>query len=94
MGKHRKNKIKLEHHLLEGLEDHLKRLSQLSSVKAIIPGVIARQQGGRGSKGLFLKYRTQTGYKLLYKNGTSVQEVFVVCENPEEFEREFKELMG
>ncbi|MFN3598580.1 MAG: DUF2103 domain-containing protein [Aquificaceae bacterium] len=94
MGKYRKNKIKLEHHLLEGLEDYLKSLSQLSSVKAIIPGVITRQQGGRGSKGLFLKYRTQTGYKLLYKNGTSVQEVFVVCENPEEFEREFKKLMG
>ncbi len=94
MGKYRKNKIKLQHHLLEGLEDYLKSLSQLSSVKAIIPGVIARQQGGRGSKGLFLRYRTQTGYKLLYKNGTSVQEVFVVCENPEEFEREFKELMG
>jgi hypothetical protein len=30
-----------------------------------------------------------TGYKLLYKNGTSVQELFVVCDR-EKFLEEFK----
>lgn len=94
MGKYRRGKVKLEHHLLEGLEDYLELLSKIDSVVSIIPGRIARQNGGKGSKGLFLKYRTRTGYKLLYKNGTSVQEVFVVCNSPEHFERLFPELVG
>jgi hypothetical protein len=89
MGKHRRGKVKLEHHLLEGLEEYLKKLSGFSSVKSIIPGRIVRQNKGIGSKGLFLKYETPTGYKLLYKNGTSVQEIFVVCER-EKFLEEFK----
>jgi hypothetical protein len=89
MGKHRRGKVKLEHHLLEGLEEYLKKLSGFSSVKSIIPGRIVRQNKGIGSKGLFLKYETPTGYKLLYKNGTSVQEIFVVCDR-EKFLEEFK----
>jgi hypothetical protein len=89
MGKHRKGKVKIEHHLLEGLEEYLKKLSNFSSVKSIIPGRIVRQNKGTGSKGLFLKYETPTGYKLLYKNGTSVQEIFVVCDR-EKFLEEFK----
>ncbi|MCS7171639.1 MAG: DUF2103 domain-containing protein [Aquificaceae bacterium] len=93
MGRHRKGKIKVEHHLLEGLEDYLRRLSQSEHVVSLIPGRIARQRVGRGSSGLFLKYRTPSGYKLLYKKGASVQEVFVVCVDPEGFERFFKELI-
>jgi hypothetical protein len=89
MGRHRKGKVKIEHHLLEGLEEYLKKLSSFSSVKSIIPGRIVRQNKGIGSKGLFLKYETPTGYKLLYKNGTSVQEIFVVCDR-EKFLEEFK----
>jgi hypothetical protein len=87
--KHRRGKVKIEHHILEGLEEYLKKLSNFSSIKSIIPGRIARQNKGIGSKGLFLKYETPTGYKLLYKNGTSVQEIFVVCER-EKFLEEFK----
>lgn len=94
MGKHRKGKIKMEHHLLEGLEAYLEKLSTIHSVKTIIPGAIVRQNGGRGSKGLFLKYRTNSGYKLLYKNGTTVQEIFVVCEDPDDFLHSFREVFG
>ncbi|MEJ5338374.1 MAG: DUF2103 domain-containing protein [Aquificaceae bacterium] len=91
MAKHRKAKVKLEHHLLEGLEEYLEKLSGLDSVSSIIPGRISRQNGGRGSRGLFLKYRTNSGYKLLYKIGTSVQEIFVVCKDPQAFEKAFRE---
>ena len=94
MPKHRKGKVKLEHHTLEGLEEYLEKLSFFGSVKSIIPGRIARQNKGRGSNGLFLKYETPSGYKLLYKKGTSVQEVFVVCHNKEEFLQEIKSLLG
>ncbi|MEZ0360392.1 MAG: DUF2103 domain-containing protein [Hydrogenobacter sp.] len=94
MSKRRKNKIKIEHSLLEGLEEHLKVISSFDSVKSIIPGRIARQNGGRGSKGLFLKYATPSGFKLLYKNGTSTQEVFVVCSDSKAFEKQFRETYG
>ncbi|SHK27970.1 DUF2103 domain-containing protein [Thermocrinis minervae] len=92
MGRHRDGKVKVEHHLLEGLEELLLELSKLDSVKSIIPGRITRQNKGRGSKGLFLKYPTRTGYKILYKNGTSVQEIFVVCDG--RFKEDFERLFG
>ncbi len=90
MPRRRSGKLKVEHHLLEGLDKLLEELQGWESVDSIIPGRIVRQNKGRGSKGLFLKYRTKSGYKLLYKNGTSVQEVFIVCNNHEEFEKKFK----
>ncbi|WP_164930811.1 DUF2103 domain-containing protein [Aquifex aeolicus] len=92
--KYRSGKVKLEHHILEGLEEYLDEIQKWECVESIIPGRIVRQNKGRGSKGLFLKYRTITGYKLLYKTGTSVQEVFVVCKDYEEFEKKFKEVFG
>ncbi|MCS7083830.1 MAG: DUF2103 domain-containing protein, partial [Aquificaceae bacterium] len=69
---------------------YLKTLSKLSSVSSIIPGKISRAQGGRGSHGLFLKYQTSSGFKLLYKKGTSVQEIFVVCKDKQMFLNDFK----
>lgn len=92
MGKHRKNKVKLEHTLLDGLGEHLSILSSFQCVDSIIPGRISRQNKGRGSKGIFLKYRTRSGFKLLYKSGSSVQEVFVVCSQHDEFESMFKKV--
>ncbi len=89
--RYREGKLKLEHHLLEGLEEYISPLMEWEEVSSIIPGRIFRQNRGRGSKGLFLKYRTLSGYKLLYKNGTSLQEVFVVCSDYEAFENRFKE---
>ncbi len=94
MSRRRSGKLKTEHHLLEGLEEYLSEIGEWEVVESIIPGRIVRQNKGRGSKGLFLKYRTLSGYKLLYKNGTSVQEVFVVCNDYGLFEKKFKERFG
>ncbi|NPB07131.1 MAG: hypothetical protein GXO03_05970 [Aquificae bacterium] len=91
MGRRRSGKVKVEHHLLEGLKEYLRELEGWDCVESIIPGRIVRQNKGRGSKGLFLKYRTVSGFKLLYKSGSSVQELFVVSPKPEEFEKRFNE---
>ena len=91
MRRRKSGKLKVEHHLLEGLDKLLQELGKWEIVESIIPGRIVRQNKGRGSKGLFLKYRTLSGYKLLYKNGTSVQEVFVVCRDYDRFEELFRE---
>ncbi len=90
----RVGKLKVQHRILEGLEDYLKEMSGWEVVKTIIPGRIVRQNRGSGVNGLFLKYPTLTGYKLLYKKGTSVQEVFVVCSDKEAFRRLFEERFG
>ncbi|RTZ69006.1 MAG: hypothetical protein DSZ30_03260 [Aquificaceae bacterium] len=89
MPKYRKGKVKLEHHLIEGAEEYIKKLERLQSVKAIIPGRIFRNQKGRGQKGLFLKYETPSGWKLLLKNGSTIQEIFVVTDDKELFRGEF-----
>ncbi|MDQ7038121.1 MAG: DUF2103 domain-containing protein [Aquificota bacterium] len=90
----RVGKLKVEHHLLEGLEDYLREMERWEVVRTIIPGRIVRQNRGRGATGLFLKYPTITGYKLIYKRGASVQEVFVVCSDKEAFKRLFRERFG
>ena len=94
MPKYRKGKIKKEHHIIEGGEEILKKLARLESVKSIIPGRIYRNQKGKGQKGLFLKYETPSGWKLLLKNGSTVQEIFVVVEDKELFKGEFLTTFG
>jgi len=89
MPKYRKGKVKIEHHLIEGAEEFITTLEKFSSVKTIIPGRIFRNQKGRGQKGLFLKYETPSGWKLLLKNGSTIQEIFVVTDNKELFKAEF-----
>ncbi len=89
MPKYRKGKVKLEHHLIEGAEYYINFLEGLESVEAIIPGRIFRNSKGRGQKGLFLKYETPSGWKLLLKNGSTVQEIFVVTPDKELFKGEF-----
>jgi len=90
MPKYRKGKVKLEHHLIEGADKYIKELQKLESVKGIIPGRIFRNQKGRGQKGLFLKYETPTGWKLLLKNGSTVQEIFIITDDKELFKGEFQ----
>ncbi|NPB04900.1 MAG: hypothetical protein GXO08_00740 [Aquificae bacterium] len=94
MPKYRKGKLKVEHHLVEGAEDYLRTLERFQSVEAIIPGRIFRNQKGRGQKGLFLKYETPSGWKLLFKNGSTVQEVFVITNDRELFKAEFQTAFG
>jgi len=94
MPRRRSGKLKVQHHFLEGLEKYLEEIQSWEVVESIIPGRIVRQNRGRGSQGLFLKYRTLSGYKLLYKSGTSVQEVFVVCGDHGIFEKLFRERFG
>ncbi len=89
MPKYRKGKVKLEHHLIEGAEEYIDKLQKLESVEAIIPGRIFRNRKGRGQKGIFLKYETPSGWKLLLKSGSTVQEIFVITPDKELFKGEF-----
>ncbi|MGM0471938.1 MAG: DUF2103 domain-containing protein [Bacillota bacterium] len=82
-GKYRINKIKQEHTIIEDILPLLENLAKLKVIKSIIPGRI-NQRGGSGMKPyLQLKYNTPTGIKILAKTSSSIQEVFVVTDDPD-----------
>lgn len=83
----RQGKIKVQHTIIEGLREILEEIARWDCVESIIPGEIKRKGGiTKGGKSITLKYRTPTGFKLIWKKGTSAQEVFVVCKKGTEKE--------
>lgn len=74
--KFRRRGVKREHSVLDAFADLYERLAALTGVAGVIPGRIAHNPTRH--PGLVLKHETPTGYKLLAKTRTSVQEVFVV----------------
>ncbi|NLP43806.1 MAG: hypothetical protein GX351_04175 [Peptococcaceae bacterium] len=79
--KFRRKKIKREHTIIDGALDWLEELSKLKQVKDIIPGVI--DVTNSKERGITYQYETTTGCKLLLKNGGSIQEAFIVTEDPQ-----------
>lgn len=82
--KYRKNKIKQEHGIIKGLKRFLEdNVSSLDSVDGIIPGRI--KVGKTPGENLIVSYQysTVSGAKLIGRSGTSVQEVFVITNDPE-----------
>jgi hypothetical protein len=82
-GKYREKKIKKEHTIIEDILPFLEKIAGLSSVKSIIPGRINRRKGSGIPPHINLKYNTPSGIKLLGKNSSSLQEVFVVTDEAE-----------
>lgn len=89
--KHRRNKVKREHGIIQNALLWLEKLGRLSDVTDIIPGVIDVNRSSE--RGIVYKYETQTGCKLLLKSNGSIQEAFVITKNParvqEWIEKEF-----
>ncbi|MBC2725902.1 DUF2103 domain-containing protein [Desulfosporosinus sp.] len=79
--KHRRNKLKREHGIIQNALKWLESLSGLAEVTDIIPGVIDVNRSSE--RGIVYKYKTQTGCKLLLKSSGSIQEAFVVTKYPE-----------
>lgn len=79
--KYRRNKVKREHGIIQDALGWLEELSQNPEVTDIIPGVI--QVSRSPERGIVYKYETQTGCKILLKSNGSIQEAFVVTQNPE-----------
>ncbi|SDG86834.1 DUF2103 domain-containing protein [Desulfosporosinus hippei] len=79
--KHRRNKVKREHGIIQNALEWLENLSLLVEVTDIIPGVIDVNRSSE--RGIVYKYETQTGCKLLLKSSGSIQEAFVVTKYPQ-----------
>jgi len=90
--KHRKNKIKRQHGIIKGLKKFLEHnVSPLDSVEGVIPGRI--KVGKTPGENLIVSYQynTVSGAKLIARSGTSVQEVFVITNDPERLKEVIEE---
>ncbi|MGE5674769.1 MAG: DUF2103 domain-containing protein [Mycobacterium leprae] len=79
--KYRAGKIKREHSVIEKLWPVLEQMADTDLITSIIPGPISPLN----SKGFEITFQrfTETGLRLLAKNGSAVQEVYVVAGNKE-----------
>ncbi|MFN2364129.1 MAG: DUF2103 domain-containing protein [Halarsenatibacteraceae bacterium] len=82
-GKYKIDKIKQEHTIIEDILPLLEGISIHPLVKSIIPGRINRRKGSGVQPFLRLKYNTSSGFKVLAKNSSSIQEVFIVTDDPD-----------
>jgi len=74
--KYRAGKIKREHSVIERVWPVLEQIAECEQVTSIIPGPIS-QLGTQSFEITFQRF-TDTGLRLLAKNGTAVQEVYIV----------------
>ncbi|MFW5980223.1 MAG: DUF2103 domain-containing protein [Halanaerobiales bacterium] len=81
--KYRDKKIKQEHTIIEDIRPLLEEIAKIKGVKSIIPGRINRRSGSGVPAYLQLKYNTPSGLKMLGKNSSSIQEIFVVTDYPD-----------
>lgn len=80
MPKFRSGKIKQEHHIVPKILPLLRRMERCPEIEAIIPGEISPKTGRTTE--LTYQYPTDSGFKLLAKSPSAVQEVFVVTPDP------------
>lgn len=90
--KYRHNKVKQEHTIIEDILPLLEDIALSKLVKSIIPGRINRRKGSGTPAYIKLKYNTQSGIKLIAKNSSSLQEVFVVTDYPDKTMEYLKKL--
>jgi hypothetical protein len=76
MNKYRDGKIKREHTVIERVWPVLEQMATCETITSIIPGPISRLNT-KGFEVTFQRF-TETGLRLLAKNGSAVQEVYVV----------------
>ncbi|MFZ5814108.1 MAG: DUF2103 domain-containing protein [Bacillota bacterium] len=81
MKKYRAGKIKREHSVIEQLWPVLERIAASDLVTSIIPGPIS-PLNARGFELTFQRF-TETGLRLLAKNGSAIQEVYLVTPEKE-----------
>ncbi len=88
--KYRSDKIKREHTVIKEIGPLLQEVAQFTEVKSVLPGRINQRTGSGHQPYLQLQYITETGFKLLGKTSSSLQEVFVVTNFPDQVLRKLK----
>lgn len=81
--KFRRDKIKREHGIIDGLLPVLEELADLPEISAIIPGRIRVTRARVPGLEIRLQVETTSGIKLGARWAKLAQEVFVICSNRE-----------
>jgi hypothetical protein len=79
--KYRAGKIKREHTVIEDVWPLLEQIAAGETITSIIPGPISPLRG-RGLELTFQRF-TETGLRLLAKNGSAIQEIYLVAPEKE-----------
>jgi hypothetical protein len=76
-------RIKRQHGRVQGLDSILDRIvARCPFVSRIVPGRI-KVRRGKGAGELKIQYPTAAGLKCLYTGTGTVQEVFIICSDPD-----------
>ena len=79
----RRNNVKREHSVIKNLVVILEQITKHPKVKGIIPGRIKPIRGSYPNAIVEFKVFTDSGIKCLAKSDRAVQEVFIICTEPE-----------
>ncbi|NLN17756.1 MAG: hypothetical protein GX162_00570 [Firmicutes bacterium] len=80
--RYRTNKIKRRHGVIDGLSPILEAMAKCPDIAQINPGRISASRRS-GNHGITVQYFTPSGLKLLARNSSGIQEIFVVTSEPE-----------
>ena len=74
-----KGKLKVEHSIIDGVRDLLRRLLEENpqTVRSVIPGVIRQVRDARGPVRVHVTVPTQNGWKAIALSAGARQELFV-----------------
>ncbi|MEO8130065.1 MAG: DUF2103 domain-containing protein [Bryobacteraceae bacterium] len=71
-------KLKIEHSIIDGVRDLLKRLlAENPEIRSVIPGVIRPVRDARGEIKIHVTVQTQNGWKAIALSHGARQELFV-----------------
>lgn len=72
-----KDKLKIEHSILDGLRPVLERLVESPDIRAVIPGVIRPVRDARGAIRIRVTVPVQNGWKAIALAAGARQELFI-----------------
>ena len=73
-----KNKLKIEHSIIDGLRPVLERLLRANpEIRSVIPGVIRRVRDARGAPTIHVTVPTKNGWKAIALSAGARQELFI-----------------
>jgi hypothetical protein len=71
-------KLKIEHSIIDGVRDLLKRLlAENPEIRSVIPGVIRPVRDARGAIHVHITVQTQNGWKAIALSHGARQELFI-----------------
>lgn len=78
---HRRNKVKLKHHMIKEAIPYIDAVSKLDFVKLIVPDAIDNRS--HGVNRMKLSSKAENGFKLTF-GGAGAQKFHIVCDPTEE----------